>query len=99
MIIPKWKNLVARITRYRDWLLFIALFIILWQQLMIADLQERMMNMEAACYDDSVNQVQWMAEKALKENKEQQKDIYELQKTLNDDHFHIKEIEWQLEEK
>lgn len=91
--------MVARITRYRDWLLFIALFIILWQQLMIADLQERMMNMESACYDDSVNQVQWMAEKALNENKEQQKDIYELQKTLNDDHFHIKEIEWQLEEK
>lgn len=92
----RWKEIVTKIRRYRDVFLLLAILVILWQQCMIADLQERMMNIEASRYDEAINQVEWEALTALEENKEQDKDIYQLQKITNDDHFRIKEIEWTL---
>ena len=65
----------------------------------IADLQERMMNVEASRYDDQLNNIEWAATLALEQNKEQQKDIYSLQKASADYQFRIMEMEWDVYDK
>ncbi len=54
------------------------------------------MNIEASRYDDQLNDIRWEAEKALEENKEQQKDILHLQKHSSEDRFHIIEMQWDM---
>lgn len=70
-----------------------------WQESQIADLQERMMNIESDRYDDQLNDIRWEAETALSQNKEQQKDILFLMKRGTQDRFHIMEMGWDLDKK
>ena len=66
---------------------------------LIADLQERMMNVEASRYDDQLNNIEWAANTGTGANKEQQKDIYSLQKSSADYQFRIMELEWDVYDK
>ena len=52
------------------------------------------MNIEASRYDEQLGNIEWAAHLALEENKEQQKDIYSLQKASADSRFRIKSMEW-----
>lgn len=56
------------------------LAMVIYQQFLITDLQERMMNIESSRYDDQLNDIRWEAETALSQNEEQDKDILQLQK-------------------
>lgn len=73
----RWKE---KLCLEHTWYLYLCVFLLLafisWQQSLIADLQERMMNVEASRYDDQLNNIEWAATLALEQNKEQQKDIY-----------------------
>mgnify|MGYP000009931775 CR=1 FL=1 len=92
-----WKTKFFRSeNRYLYICILLLLAFISWQQSLIADLQERMMNVEASRYDEQLNNISWTARLALEENKEQQKDIYSLQKSSADYQFRIKELEWDL---
>ena len=73
--------------------------VVVYQQFLITDLQERMMNVEASRYDDQLNNIEWAATLALEQNKEQQKDIYSLQKSSADYQFRIMELEWDVYDK
>lgn len=66
----------------------------IYQQVLITDLQERMMNIEASRYDDQLNDIRWEAEQALEENKEQYRDIYHLMKHSSDQGFRLSQLEW-----
>ena len=81
----RWKE---KLCLEHTWYLYLCVFLLLafisWQQSLIADLQERMMNVEASRYDDQLNNIEWAATLALEQNKEQQKDIYSLQKSSAD---------------
>lgn len=72
----RWKE---KLCLEHTWYLYLCVFLLLafisWQQSLIADLQERMMNVEASRYDDQLNNIEWAATLALEQNKEQQKDI------------------------
>lgn len=95
ILLEKRKNETGRShTRYLYLCIVLLLALISWQQSLIADLQERMMNIEASRYDEQLNNIQWESELALEENKEQQKDIFSLQKNAADARFRIKELEW-----
>ena len=50
-------------------------------------------------YDDQLNNIEWAATLALEQNKEQQKDIYSLQKASADYQFRIMELEWDVYDK
>ena len=50
-------------------------------------------------YDDQLNNIEWAATLALEQNKEQQKDIYSLQKSSADYQFRIMELEWDVYDK
>ena len=54
---------------------------------------------EASRYDDQLNNIEWAATLALEQNKEQQKDIYSLQKSSADYQFRIMELEWDVYDK
>ena len=81
----RWKE---KLCLEHTWYLYLCVFLLLafisWQQSLIADLQERMMNVEASRYDDQLNNIEWAATLVLEQNKEQQKDIYSLQKSSAD---------------
>ena len=53
----------------------VLLAMVIYQQFLITDLQERMMNIESSRYDDQLNDIRWEAETALSQNEEQDKDI------------------------
>lgn len=77
-----WKAKIGWKDKKYLYLALIALTgMTIYQQVLITDLQTRMMNIEASRYDDQLNDIRWEAEKALEENKEQQKDILHLQNT------------------
>ena len=84
----RWKE---KLCLEHTWYLYLCVFLLLafisWPQSLIADLQERMMNVEASRYDDQLNNIEWAATLALEQNKEQQKDIYSLQKSSADYQF------------
>lgn len=96
----RWKE---KLCLEHTWYLYLCVFLLLafisWQQSLIADLQERMMNVEASRYDDQLNNIEWAATLALEQNKEQQKDIYSLQKASADYQFRIMELEWDVYDK
>lgn len=75
-------------------ILIILAALVIYQQFLITDLQERMMNIEASQYDDQLNDIRYEAESALRQNEEQQKDIYLLQKHNVDHDFRLMEMEW-----
>ncbi len=95
-----WKE---RLCWKHTWYLYLCIAVLIgvvsWQQSLIANLQERMMNVEASRYDEQLNNIEWMAQLSLEENKEQQKDIYTLQKASADYRFRIMELEWDLYKK
>ena len=64
------------------------------QQFQITDLQELMMNIESSSYDDQLNDILWEAETALSENREQEKDILQLQKHSATQNWRLMEMEW-----
>ena len=67
----RWKE---KLCLEHTWYLYLCVFLLLafisWQQFLIADLQERMMNVEASRYDDQLNNIEWAATLALEQNKE-----------------------------
>ncbi len=90
-----WKEKIKWPDRKYLYLTILALSaMVIYQQTLIADLQERMMNVEASRYDDQLNDIRYEAELALRQNEEQQKDIYLLQKHSADHDFRIMEMEW-----
>lgn len=92
-----WKAKIGWKDKKYLYLALIALTgMTIYQQVLITDLQTRMMNIEASRYDDQLNDIRWEAEKALEENKEQQKDILHLQKHSAEDRFHIMEMQWDM---
>ena len=92
-----WKAKIGWKEKKYLYLALIALTgMTIYQQVLITDLQTRMMNIEASRYDDQLNDIRWEAEKALEENKEQQKDILHLQKHSSEDRFHIMEMQWDM---
>jgi len=71
-----WKEKIKWPDRKYLYLTILALTaMVIYQQSLIADLQERMMNVEASRYDDQLNDIRYEAELALRQNEEQQKDI------------------------
>ena len=92
-----WKEKVQWEKRKR-WYLAIGLLlaIVVYQQFLIADLQERMMYIEASKYDDQLNDIRYEAETALRQNEEQQKDIYVLQKHSADQQYRTMGLEWDV---
>ena len=90
-----WKEKIKWPDRKYLYLTILALTaMVIYQQTLITDLQERMMNVEASRYDDQLNDIRYEAELALRQNEEQQKDIYLLQKHSADHDFRIMEMEW-----
>lgn len=92
----RWKK---KLDLEHTWYLYLCILILIgiisWQESQIADLQERMMNVESSRYDDQLNNIRWEAESALEENKEQAKDIYSLQRHDADYEFRLKQLEWE----
>ena len=92
----RWKE---KLCLEHTWYLYLCVFLLLafisWQQSLIADLQERMMNIEASGYDEQLNDIRYEAEEALRQNEEQGKDIYLLQKHSADHRFRLLELEWE----
>ena len=91
-----WKEKIKWQHRKYLYLIILALSaMLIYQQCLITDLQERMMNIEASRYDDQLNDIRYEAESALRQNEEQQKDIYHLQKHSTEHDFRIMEMEWE----
>lgn len=72
------------------------LILCIWQENQIADLQERMMNVEASRYDDQLNNIRWEAETALQKTRAHDGDIYRLEDHSADLQFRVMEMEWDL---
>jgi hypothetical protein len=67
-----------------------------WQESQIADLQERMMNVESSRYDEQLNDIRWEAETALRKTRGHDGDIYRLEDHSADLQFRVMEMEWDL---
>lgn len=84
----------------REKVLFAALAALLlfsaWQESQIADLQERMMHIEASRYDDQLNDIRWEAETALRKTKDHDETLYRLDKHSADLRFRTMELEWDV---
>lgn len=92
----QWKRKIQWGERkYLYLIMAMLLGMVIYQQFLISDLQERMMNIEASCYDDQLNDIRYEAEEALRQNEEQGKDIYLLQKHSADHRFRLLELEWE----
>lgn len=79
-------------------LLIIAalLLFVSWQETQIANLQERMMYVEAARYDDQFAGLYWRATTVDEALEEQRKDIYHLQKRSADQEWRLMKLEWEI---
>lgn len=66
-----------------------------WQESQIADLQERMMNIESSKYDDQLTNLYWHAGTVDEKLKEMDKDIYHLQKKSTSHEWRIMDMEWE----
>lgn len=73
----------------------ILLLFVSWQESQIADLQERMMNMESSKYDDQLTNLYWHAGNVDEKLKEMDKDIYHLQKKSTSHEWRIMDMEWE----
>ena len=92
----QWKRKIQwRERKYLYLIMAMLLGMVIYQQFLITDLQERMMNIEASCYDDQLNDIRYEAEEALRQNEAQGKDIYLLQKHSADNRFRLLELEWE----
>ena len=90
-----WKAKIGWKDKKYLYLALIALTgMTIYQQVLITDLQTRMMNIEASRYDDQLNDIRWEAETALSENREQEKDILQLQKHSATQNWRLMEMEW-----
>ena len=90
-----WKDKVDWEKNRPLYLIMAALLaMVIYQQFLITDLQERMMNIESSRYDDQLNYIRWEAETALSQNEEQDKDILQLQKHSASQNWRLMEMEW-----
>ena len=90
-----WKDKVDWEKNRPLYLIMAALLaMVIYQQFLITDLQERMMNIESSRYDDQLNDIRWEAETALSQNEEQDKDILQLQKPSASQNWRLMEMEW-----
>ncbi len=69
-----------------------------WQESQIADLQERMMNIEASRYDDQLSTLYWHAGVTDDKLEEYGKDLYHLQKQSTEQDWQIKKLQWGIQE-
>ena len=70
----QWKRKIQwRERKYLYLIMAMLLGMVIYQQFLITDLQERMMNIEASCYDEQLNDIRYEAEEALRQNEEQGK--------------------------
>ncbi len=67
-----------------------------WQETQIADLQERMMHVEASRYDDQLTNLYWHASTVDEKMEEYDKDIYHLQKKSADQEWRLMQVEWDV---
>lgn len=65
-----------------------------WQESQIADLQERMMHVEASRYDDQLTNLYWKGSLTDETMDEYGKDIYHLQKKSTDQEWRLMQLEW-----
>lgn len=90
-----WKDKVDWEKNGPLYLIMAALLaMVIYQQFLITDLQERMMNIESSRYDDQLNDIRWESETALSQNEEQDKDILQLQKHSASQNWRLMEMEW-----
>ncbi len=87
----KWQD-----RKYLYLVMAVLLGMVVYQQCLITDLQERMMNIESSAYDDQLNDIRYEAETALRQNEEQDKDIYLLQKHSADQQYRTMGLEWDV---
>ena len=87
----KWQD-----RKYLYLVMAVLLGMVVYQQCLITDLQERMMNIESSAYDDQLNDIRYEAETALRQNEEQDKDIYLLQKYSADQQYRTMGLEWDV---
>lgn len=87
----KWHD-----RKYLYIIMAVLLGMVVYQQFLITDLQERMMNIESSAYDDQLNDIRYEAETALRQNEEQDKDIYLLQKHSADQQYRTMGLEWDV---
>ena len=72
----QWKRKIQwRERKYLYLIMAMLLGMVIYQQFLITDLQERMMNIEASCYDDQLNDIRYKAENTLRNNKEKRQNI------------------------
>ena len=92
-----WKQTIKWQDRKYLYLVMVVLLgMVVYQQCLITDLQERMMNIESSAYDDQLNEIRYEAETALRQNEEQDKDIYLLQKHSADQQYRTMGLEWDV---
>lgn len=92
-----WKETIKWQDRKYLYLVMVVLLgMVVYQQCLITDLQERMMNIESSAYDDQLNDIRYEAETALRQNEEQDKDIYLLQKHSADQQYRTMGLEWDV---
>ncbi len=92
-----WKQTIKWQDRKYLYLVMVVLLgMVVYQQCLITDLQERMMNIESSAYDDQLNDIRYEAETALRQNEEQDKDIYLLQKHSADQQYRTMGLEWDV---
>lgn len=92
-----WKQTIKWQDRKCLYLVIVVLLgMVVYQQCLITDLQERMMNIESSAYDDQLNDIRYEAETALRQNEEQDKDIYLLQKHSADQQYRTMGLEWDV---
>lgn len=92
-----WKETIKWQDRKYLYLVMVVLLgMAVYQQCLITDLQERMMNIESSAYDDQLNDIRYEAETALRQNEEQDKDIYLLQKHSADQQYRTMGLEWDV---
>ena len=76
-------------------IIFLLVLFASWQESQIADLQERMMNIESSKYDDQLTNLYWHAGTVDEKLKEMDKDIYHLQKKSTSHEWRIMDMEWE----
>ncbi len=67
-----------------------------WQESQIADLQERMMNIESSKYDDQLTNLYWKGGLVDDTLEEYGKDIYHLQKKSSEQEWRLMQLEWDV---
>lgn len=87
---PKEKSTRCLLLLIAGLILFCA-----WQESQIADLQERMMNVEASKYDEQFSGVYWRLGTMDEKFTEIGKDIHHLEKESTEHEWRIMNLEWE----